>query len=341
MSNTLGKIFRVTSFGESHGPVIGVVIDGCPAGLKLNVEKIAADLGRRRPGQGSHTTPRSESDAFEILSGVFNGTTTGAPICCTIKNEDVDSSRYEARRFTPRPGHADYAAFVKYGGFGDYRGGGRFSARITAGWVLAGGIAKQLLEKIGAEISSRITELGGETNPDKFSSRIEEAQTQGDSVGGIIEGIARNLPVGLGEPVFDNLDGELAKALFALPAVKGVEFGSGFSATRKLGSENNDAFEIRDGKVFTTTNNAGGILGGLSSGMPLIVRIAFKPIASIPQTQKTIDLQTGVETSLKIEGRFDPSPIPRALPMVEAMMAIVLADFSLRGQMMERRFRDT
>lgn len=332
MSNSIGKIFRVTSFGESHGPVIGVVVEGCPAGLKLNAEKIAADLARRRPGQGLQTTPRSEEDNFEILSGVFNGTTTGAPIGMIIRNRDVDSSQYEARRFTPRPGHADYTAFIKYGGFEDYRGGGRFSARITAGFVLAGGIAKQLLEKTSVEISSRIVEIGGETNPDKFSARIQEVQKQGDTVGGIIEGTAKNLPVGLGEPVFDNLDGELAKALFALPAVKVVEFGSGFAAAKKLGSENNDAFEMRDGKIVTTTNNAGGILGGLSNGMPLVVCVAFKPIASIAQTQTTVDLKTGAAASIQVEGRFDPCPIPRALPMVEAMMAIVLADFILRNR---------
>lgn len=332
MSDSLGKIFRVTSFGESHGLVIGVIMEGCPPGLKLNAEKIAADLARRRPGQGPLTTPRNESDAFEILSGVFDGTTTGAPICLMIRNQDCDSSKYEARRFTPRPGHADYPAFVKYGGFEDYRGGGRFSARITAGFVMAGAIAKQLLEKTGVEISARVVEIGGVTDPDKFSERIREAQEQGDSVGGIIEGVARNLPVGLGEPVFDNLDGELAKALFALPAVKGVEFGSGFASARKLGSENNDAYKMIDGKITTATNNAGGILGGLSNGMPLIVRAAFKPIASIARPQQTVNLQTGAETEVKVEGRFDPSPLPRALPMVEAMIAIVLADFTLRQQ---------
>lgn len=330
MSNSFGKIFRVMSFGESHGPAIGVLIEGCPAGLKLDEEKIAADLKRRRPGQNALTSPRNEEDSFEILSGFFNGHTTGAPLCILIKNNDCDTSQYEARRFTPRPGHADYPAFVKYGGFEDYRGGGRFSARITAGWVAAGAVAKQLLEKIGVEIVARVVEIGGTADPDQFSHRIQEAQKQGDTVGGIIEGIACNLPVGLGEPVFDNLDGELAKALFALPAVKGVEFGNGFAAARKLGSENNDAYEMIDGKVVTKTNNAGGILGGLSSGMPLVVRVAFKPIASISKPQQTIDLQTGAPTLLKVEGRFDPCPIPRALPMVEAMMAIVLSDFLLR-----------
>ena len=290
MSNTLGKIFQVTSFGESHGPAIGVLVDGCPAGLKLDLKKIAADLARRRPGQSAITTPRKESDDFRILSGVFNEKTTGAPICLTIGNEDIDSSKYDERRFTPRPGHADYTAFIKYGGFEDYRGGGRFSARITAGIVMAGSIAKQLLGKIGASVAAKIIEIGGAR--EKMMERITAAAEQGDSVGGIIEGTALNLPVGLGEPVFDKLDAELAKALFTLPAVKGVEFGSGFQSARLLGSENNDPFEMENGKIITKTNHAGGLLGGLSNGMPLVVRVAFKPISSIAKEQQSIDLRT-------------------------------------------------
>lgn len=330
----MGKIFQVTSFGESHGPCIGVVIDGCPSGLKIDREKVASDLARRRPGQGTGTSPRKESDSFQILSGLLRDTTTGAPICITIPNEDVDSSKYEERRFTPRPGHADYTAFIKYGGFEDYRGGGRFSARITAGLVAAGSIAKQLLGKIEVDVSARIVEIGGEK--ENWERRIAEAVEAGDSVGGIIEGTALNLPVGLGEPVFDKLDAELAKALFTLPAVKGVEFGDGFASARKLGSENNDPFEIKDGKVTTKTNHAGGVLGGLSNGMPLVVRVAFKPIASIAKPQQTIDLRTHQTVELKTEGRFDPCPIPRAVPLVEAMMAIVLCDFAMRGQKIPR-----
>lgn len=337
MSNSFGQLFRVTSFGESHGPCIGVVIDGCPAGLKVDLEKIAHDLARRRPGQGPLTSARNETEKFEILSGVFNQTTTGAPICLIVPNEDVDSSKYEERRFTPRPGHADYTAHVKYGGFEDYRGGGRFSARITAGWTMAGSIAKQILEKIGVSISAKIVEIGGAQ--DNWNQKIEEAIQQGDSVGGIIEGVATNLPAGLGEPVFDKLDAELSKALFSLPAVKGVEFGSGFESARKLGSENNDPFEIQDGKIVTKTNNAGGVLGGLSNGMPLVVRIAFKPISSISKPQTTVNLQTQEQVALKTEGRFDPCPIPRAVPLVEAMMAIVLCDFSLREQKIFRALK--
>ncbi|MBI4125841.1 MAG: chorismate synthase [Deltaproteobacteria bacterium] len=330
MSNTLGKIFQVTSFGESHGPGIGVVIDGCPAGLKIDREKIAADLARRRPGQGPATSPRNESDDFEILSGVLNGKTTSAPLCFFIRNRDIDSSAYEERRFTPRPGHADYPAYVKYDGLEDYRGGGRFSARVTAGWVIAGSIAKQILEKIGVRVSAKIVEIGGVQ--ENWERRIAEAVETGDSVGGIIEGVADGLPVGLGEPVFGKLDAELARALFSLPAVKGVEFGEGFASARMLGSEHNDPYKVRGGKIVTTTNHAGGVLGGLSTGMPLIVRVAFKPVSSIAQPQQTINLQTKEPVTLKTEGRFDPCPVPRAVPLVEAMMAIVLCDFSLRRQ---------
>lgn len=337
MSNVLGTIFRITSFGESHGPVIGIVIDGCPAGLKIDYEKISNDLARRRPGQSSTTSPRKESDTFQILSGLFNETTTGAPICITIPNEDIDSTKYEERRFTPRPGHADYTAHIKYGGFEDYRGGGRFSARITAGLVAAGSIAKQLLEKIGVTATAKIVEIGGAK--ENFEQKILEAAEKGNSVGGVIEGTALNLPVGLGEPVFDKLDAELAKALFTLPAVKGVEFGNGFASAKKLGSENNDPFEMRDGKIATKTNHAGGVLGGLSNGMTLVVRVAFKPIASIAKPQETIDLRTHQTVTLKTEGRFDPCPIPRAVPLVEAMMAIVLCDFALRAQQIPTVFK--
>ncbi|OGQ04881.1 MAG: chorismate synthase [Deltaproteobacteria bacterium RIFCSPLOWO2_12_FULL_44_12] len=335
MSNTLGKIFQITSFGESHGPCIGVVIDGCPSGLKIDQQKIAEDLARRRPGQ-SLTTPRQEKDEFKILSGVLNETTTGAPICMMIHNEDIQSKDYEERRFTPRPGHADYTAFVKYGGLEDYRGGGRFSARITAGFVMAGSVAKQLLKTIGVKVSARIIELGGVCQEQEIIRRLNEVQEKGNSVGGIIEGTALNLPVGLGEPVFDNLDGELAKALFALPAVKGVEFGTGFKAAKMLGSEHNDIFEMKDGKIQTKTNNAGGILGGLSNGMPLVVRVGFKPVSSIAKEQQTVNLETKETLQLQTKGRFDPCPIPRALPLVEAMIAIVLTDFSLRSQVLPR-----
>lgn len=350
MSNSLGNHFCVTSFGESHGALIGVVIDGCPAGHAINTAAIQKDLDRRKPGNSAVASARKESDQFEIVSGVFNGHTTGAPICMLIHNDDVDSSEYEKRRFTPRPGHADYTAFIKYNGFEDYRGGGRFSARVTTGLVMAGSLAKQLLEKKGIEILAHTVEIGGiratekphrdivtlaaansvgcadQQAAEEMIRAINRVQEEGDSLGGIIEGIALNLPAGLGEPLFGKLDAQLAQALFSLPAVKGVEIGTGFEAAQKKGSENNDLFEINDGKLITLTNNAGGVLGGISNGMPLVVRVAFKPISSIAKGNKTIDLKTKKPVLLHTKGRFDPCPIPRALPIVESALALVILD---------------
>ncbi len=358
--NSIGKAFKVTSFGESHGKSVGVIIDGCPAGLKLDMEKIQKDLDRRKPGQGTLTTARGEEDKLEILSGVFNGFTTGAPICMLTWNKDIISSGYEKRRFILRPGHADYTAFMKYGGFEDYRGSGRFSARITAGFVMAGAVAKQLLNLLDVEILAHTVEIGGiKTNEvsieyirknveknevrcadlksaERMIERIKQVRLERDSLGGIVEGIALNVPFGLGEPVFDNLDGDLAKALFAIPAVKAVEFGSGFQGSRLKGSENNDIFMIKKGKIVTKTNNSGGILGGLSSGMPLVVRVGFKPIPSIPKKQKTVNIKEMTETEVESIGRFDPCPVPRAVPIIESMMAIVLSDFAIRAQSIPR-----
>ncbi|HLB28316.1 MAG TPA: chorismate synthase, partial [Dehalococcoidales bacterium] len=352
-----GKLFTITSFGESHGKCVGVVIDGCPAGLPLNLDDIQKEVDKRRPGGSAASTTRAEEDKVEILSGIFNGHTTGAPICLLTWNRDADSSQYERIRFTPRPGHADYTAFVKYGGFNDFRGGGRFSGRITATFVMAGAVAKQLLNTIGVEVLAHTTEIGGvkaeakkiaeirknvETDPLKCADPkaakemmrlIEEAREAADSLGGTIEGMALNLPAGLGEPVFDTLEGELAKALFAIPAVKGVEFGAGFSASNKRGSENNDPFTVRNGKIVTTTNNAGGILGGISNGMPLVLRVAVKPTPSIASKQETVDLTKGQNASLEIKGRHDACIVPRAVPVVEAMMAVTLCDFALRAQL--------
>lgn len=360
MSNRLGQLFQVTLFGESHGPCIGVVIDGSPAGLTIDYKAVAKDLARRRPAQSRFATGRKEDEEFEILSGVFNGKTTGAPICMIIRNKDIDSSDYEKRRFTPRPGHADYTAFVKYGGFEDYRGGGRFSARTTAGTVMAGSLAKQILEKINIRVMAHTIEIGGiRANKQTPSAILEKTESTpvrcadlaaakqmmralnravetGETLGGVIEGLGFGLPVGLGEPIFDKLDAVLAKGLFNIPAVKGVAFGSGFDAARKKGSENNDAFEFKAGKIETTTNNAGGVLGGISNGMPLSVEVAFKPIASIKTVQNTIDLRTKEPIALKNEGRFDPCPVPRAVPIVEAVMAITLADFALQAQKLPR-----
>ena len=355
MGNSLGKIFTITSFGESHGNCVGIIIDGCPAGLPVTAEDIQREVDKRRPGVWVAATARAEEDKVEILSGVFNGRTTGAPVCLLIWNKDVDSSEYEKIRFLPRPGHADYTAFIKYGGFNDFRGGGSFSGRITASFVMAGAVAKKLLSLIGIEVLAHTVAIGGiktklkafdeiKENVDKNPVRcadlraaeemarvIERAKEEGDSVGGVIEGIALNVPVGLGEPVFDTLEGDLAKALFAIPAVKGVEFGSGFRAAGKRGSENNDRFTIRNGKIITATNNAGGILGGISNGMPIVVRVAVKPTPSIVKGQETVNLKDMESASLAVKGRHDACIVPRAVPVVESMVAVTLCDFAMRA----------
>ncbi len=355
MGNSFGKLFSITSFGESHGRCVGVIIDRCPAGLPLTEEDIQREVDKRRPGTIVGATRRAEEDKVEILSGTFNGCSTGAPICLLIWNEDVDSSEYERIRFLPRPGHADYTAFMKYGGFNDFRGGGIFSGRITAAFVMAGAVAKKLLSQIGVETLAHTIEIGGvKARPKGFDEIrknvaqnllrcadletvegmlrvIEKARKEGDSVGGVIEGLALNLPVGLGEPVFDTLEGDLAKALFAIPAVKGIEFGSGFSAARKRGSENNDPFTIKDGKIVTLTNNAGGILGGISNGMPVVLRVAVKPTPSISRSQETVDVKKMESSSLEIKGRHDTCIVPRAVPVVESMMAVSLCDFAMRA----------
>lgn len=357
MRNSFGKLFNITSFGESHGQCVGVIIDGCPAGLPLTEGDIQRELDKRKPGTSIASTTRAEEDKAEILAGVFNGRTTGAPICLLVWNKDIDSSAYERIRFLPRPGHADYTAFMKYGGFNDFRGGGRFSGRITATFVMAGAIARKLLSLIGIEVLAHTIEIGGikagikgvdeirenvglnplqcadlEAAKDMLRA-IEQARGEGDSLGGIIEGLALNVPVGLGEPVFDTLEGDLAKALFAIPAVKGVEFGSGFSAAAKRGSENNDPFTIKNGKIITVTNHAGGILGGISNGMPIVVRVVVKPTASIAQSQATVDLKKRQNARLEIKGRHDACIVPRAVPVVESMIAITLGDFAMRAKL--------
>jgi len=353
MGNTYGKVFTVTSFGESHGKCIGVVVDGCPAGLSLSAGYIQEEVDRRRPASGTFATTRVEKDKVEILSGVFKDCTTGAPICMLVRNEDVNSKDYTNIASILRPGHADFTAFMKYGGFNDYRGSGRFSGRITAGFVMAGAVAKKLLQTIGVTVFAHTMEIGGvkagsrsyagiRENVDKDSLRcadpeasgkmlkaIEEAKAKGDSIGGIVEGIALNLPVGLGEPVFDTLDGELAKAVLAIPSIKGVEFGAGFAAARLQGSENNDSFVVNDGSVRSLTNNAGGVLGGLSTGMPLVLRAVVKPTPSIAQSQETVDIKNMQPASLKVKGRHDTCIVPRVVPVVEAMMAVTLCDFVL------------
>ena len=355
MRNSLGRLFTITSFGESHGKCVGTIIDGCPAGLPIAEADIQKEVDKRRAGESVAATTRLEKDKVEILSGVSDGFTTGAPICLLIWNKDLDDSDYERIRFQLRPGHADYTAYVKYGGFNEWRGGGRFSGRITATYVMAGAIAKKLLNLIGMEIVAHTVEIGGITaRPMEFdeirknagtdslrcadpeASRemvklIARAREEGDSLGGVVEGIARNVPVGLGEPVFDNLDGDLAKALLAIPAVKGVEFGAGFSVARMKGSENNDPFTIKDGKIVTVTNNAGGILGGISNGMPLMVRVAVKPTSSIAIEQETVDIKKRESTRISVRGRHDVCIVPRAVSAVEAMMAVTLGDLAMRA----------
>jgi len=360
MGNSFGKLFTITSFGESHGRCMGIIIDGCPAGLPITEEDIQREVDKRKPGVSMVATERMEEDKVEIFSGIFNGITTGAPICLLIWNKDVDSSQYEKMRFIPRPGHADYTAFMKYGGFNDFRGGGRFSGRITAAFVMAGALAKKLLSLIGIEVLAYTIEIGGIRAKVKgfdeirenvgrnvvkcadlraaeaMSRAIEKAKEEGDSIGGVIEGIALNVPVGLGEPVFDTLDGDLAKALFAIPAVKGVEFGSGFSGAEKRGSENNDPFTIKDNKIVTVTNNAGGILGGLSNGMPIVVRVAVKPTSSIAKSQETVDMKSMESVNLMVRGRHDTCIVPRAVVVVESMMAVTLCDFAMRAGLIPR-----
>ena len=357
MNNSLGEAFRITSFGESHGEVIGVIIDGCPAGLMLSIEDIQKEADKRRSGANRPlATARREEDRVEIISGIFNGHTTGAPIALIIKNKDTDSSQYEKIKNLARPGHADFTARQKYGGFNDWRGSGRFSGRVTAGFVMAGAVAKKLLLTIGIDITAHVVEIGtvkasppegiaairasAATNeitcadPAAAAAMIEairEARREGDSVGGVIEARAEGLPVGLGEPVFDTLEGCLAKAYFAIPAVKAVEFGAGRAVSALRGSANNDEFIAKEGRVTTDTNNAGGILGGISDGMPLVARLAVKPTPSIAREQRTVDLSTGEAATLRVGGRHDTCIVPRAAAVAEAMTAVVLADLALRA----------
>jgi len=357
--NTFGEAFRVTTFGESHNRAVGVIVDGCPAGLELSEKDIQEELDKRKPGQSKVTTQRMEEDKVEILSGVFGGKTLGTPIAMVVYNKDADSSPYEKIKNIPRPGHADYTFFAKYGIY-DHRGGGRASGRETIGRVAAGAIARKLLRQNGIEILGYTIEIHGiqakkvEVSenvgrirknieksivrcPDldaseKMVAEIEKAKKKGDSVGGIIEIIATSVPPGLGEPVFDKLDGDIAKAIMGIGAVKGVEIGAGFAAARMLGSEHNDEFLIQKGKIKTKTNNAGGILGGISTGMPIVVRAAVKPTSSIAKKQKSVDMLAMKNAELEIKGKHDPCIVPRAVPVCEAMLALVLADHLLRNR---------
>ncbi len=353
--NSFGTAFKVTTWGESHGRAVGVVVDGVPAGLSLSEKDIQRELDRRRPGSSRVTSPRRELDRVEILSGVFRGKTLGTPISMLVWNRDVDSRPYELIKRKPRPGHADLTYWLKYGHV-DYRGGGRASARETVGRVAAGAIAKKLLglkrvEILGHTIEAAGVSVGREIKPaqikryaeknemrcadpktaKKMLQAVLDAASRGDTTGGVVEVIALNVPAGLGEPVFDKLDADLAKAMMSIGAVKAVEMGAGRDFSTMLGSEANDPISVRRGRIVTLTNKAGGILGGISTGMPIRVRITVKPPSSIRKPQTTVDLETWKETELKLAGRFDPNLCPRVVPVAEAMMAIVLADHMLRA----------
>lgn len=353
--NTWGRAFRVTTWGESHGPAIGAVIDGCPAGLHISREDIQKELDRRRPGQTAIATPRTEKDIAHICSGIYEEKTLGTPISIVIKNEDVDSYAYEELRQLPRPGHADFTFHAKYGRR-DHRGGGRASARETAARVAAGAIAKKLLLQRNIRVLGHVVEIHGIQSKFVFESPedllqaeksivrccdaaasdemiacIERMKEVGNSVGGVAEIIAFNVPTGVGDPVFNKLDSELAQALMSIGAVKGVELGAGFKSARLTGIEMNDPFTSDSGRIETKTNKAGGILGGISTGSPIICRIAVKPTPSVRMRQSTVNLETLEEVDLSVSGKHDPCILPRIVPVAEAMVALVLADLMITG----------
>ena len=352
--NSTGEIFRVTTFGSSHGPALGAVIDGCPAGLELSEKDIQRELDRRRPGTSSITTPRGETDRVEILSGVFEGKTDGSPITGIVRNRDVDSSAYTDLKNRPRPGHGDYTWKARFGHY-DYRGGGRGSGRVTVGHVIGGAVAKKLIERWGVRVNAHVIQIGNirasrvnlkligeyaEKNPvrcaDPKAARlmeelILEARERGDSVGGVVEVVATGVPPGLGDPVFGKLDADLARILMGIGSVKGVEIGMGFRVAEHRGSEINDEYYLDGETIKTNTNTSGGILGGISSGMPVTARIAVKPTPSISLPQRTVDLETMEETEIEIHGRHDPCICPRVVPVAEASVAMVLADHMIRA----------
>ncbi len=354
MSSNFGEKIKVSVFGQSHSPAIGVVIDGLPAGFEIDMYSVMRFMQRRAPGSNEYSTARKEKDIPEIVSGVVGTKTCGAPLCAIIKNSDVHSSDYENLKTTPRPSHSDYPAYVKFNAENDIRGGGHLSGRLTAPLCFAGAICKQILESkgifVGAHIYSICDVNDSPFNPINISKKeLEElslkdfcviddaksaemkekialAKSNSDSVGGIVECCAIGLPCGIGEPMFDGVENKISSAIFGIPAVKGIEFGLGFEATKILGSANNDEYYINDGTVKTKTNNAGGILGGLTTGMPLLFRVAFKPTPSISKEQNSVDLLNGTDKKLIIKGRHDPCIVPRAVACVEAVCAITLLD---------------
>ena len=323
--NAYGDRFRFTIWGQSHGPAVGVTMEGLPAGFAIDFEELQRFLDRRAPGQAG-ATPRKEADRPEFLSGLVGGVTCGAPVTALIRNENTRSGDYDNLKSIPRPGHADYTAWVKYGDARDAAGGGPFSGRLTAPLCIAGGICLQLLAPMGITVSARLVRVGGETDPEKFMDAIEAARAAGDSVGGVVECAVSGVPAGVGEPMFDGLENRIAGAVFGIPGVKGLEFGSGFAGAALRGSQNNDPFYVEDGAVRTRTNNAGGILGGISTGMPIVFRAAFKPTPSIAKPQQSVDLRTMRETELTVHGRHDPCIALRAVPVVEAAAAVAIYD---------------
>lgn len=357
MSNSFGKIFRITTFGESHGTALGITIDGCPAGLEIDLEYIQNELDRRKPGQSKITTQRKEEDKVEILSGIFEGKTTGTSIGMVIWNADAKSKDYAHIADKYRPSHADFTYQEKYG-IRDYRGGGRSSARETAARVAAGAIAKGLLAKIGVKINAYVSQVGPmkleksykeldlnntESNilrcpdtemADKMIALIDETRKNQDTIGGVVTCVITGSPVGLGEPVFDKLHAELGKAMLGINAVKGFEYGSGFDGVEMYGSQHNDAFYTENGKVKTKTNYSGGIQGGISNGEDIYFRVAFKPVATLMKDQESINMQ-GEPTIVSGKGRHDPCVVPRAVPIVESMAALVMADFYLRNKVIK------
>jgi len=354
MSNTLGNVFRITSFGESHGAGVGVTIDGCPAGIELDTTYIQAELDRRKPGQSKITTQRKEPDAFEFYSGVFEGKSTGAPITILIHNKDQKSRDYDHVKDVYRPSHADFTYQEKYG-IRDYRGGGRSSARITAGWVAAGAIAKLVLAQRGISSHAYVSKVGDveltksytdldlsktESNavrcPDQEMAEemfayIDKVRKDRDTIGGVVNGVVKGVPVGLGEPLFNKLHAALGQAMLTINAVKGFEYGSGFEGAAMRGSQHNDPFDNDGEKVITSTNHSGGIQGGISNGQDIFFRVAFKPVATIMQDQVSVDT-SGNPVTVSGKGRHDPCVVPRAVPIVEALAAVVIADFCLLAQ---------
>ncbi|MBQ8267021.1 MAG: chorismate synthase [Clostridia bacterium] len=325
MKNTIGNSLTVTLFGESHGKAIGAVIDGMPSGLAVDEEYIASQLSRRRPKDAT-STPRQEKDEFSILSGVFEVHTTGTPICITIPNADTHSSDYGEMQYKMRPSHADYTANCRYNGFQDYRGGGHFSGRITAALVAAAALVIPALNKKEIKINTNILNIGGETDKEKMREKILEARQEGDSVGGTLETVVEGMPTGVGEPWFDTVEGMLSHAIFSIPAVKGIEFGLGFNFADKMGSDANDQMYVDGDVVKCYTNNNGGILGGITNGMPIVFRTVIKPTPTIAKEQKTVDISTMSDTTLSARGRHDPCIVHRAAVVVESVTALVIAD---------------